>query len=171
MRLGLGARRMWWAWSVGFIVFGIIEAVVLHLIGTALLPGPVAAALDVVVGAATLALLVAFVSPLWSAHTVSDDGVARLRLGLLGSVVVQPGVVAQARTYTPTAIKPAEPGVGFDEETGRLSLVRSPSSPLVLLTFTHPVPARTQVFRRVLAAECLVGTDDAQRLLGVLAKS
>ncbi|MFD6141640.1 hypothetical protein [Promicromonospora sp. NPDC060271] len=171
MRIGLGARRVWWAWSAGLVVLGFIEALVLHLIGNALLPGPVAVALDVVVGAATLALLVVFVSPLWSAHTVSDEGVAHLRLGLLGSVVVRPGDVAQAGSHTPTAIKPAEPGVGFDDETGRLSLVRSPTSPLVLLTFTRPVPARMQVFRRVLATECLAGTDDPQRLLEALAES
>jgi hypothetical protein len=170
MRLGLGGRGAWWVWSAGCVAFGAIEVLVLHLVGSALLPGPAALALDVLVDVLTLAVLVAFVSPLWSTHTVSDDGSARLRFGLLGSIVVRPGDVARARSFTPTAARPAEVGVGFDDETCRLTLVRSPASPLVFASFTRPVPARVQLFRRVLTAECLVSTDDAQRLVAALGR-
>ncbi|MFI6428394.1 hypothetical protein [Promicromonospora sp. NPDC050880] len=168
MRLGLGGRGVWWAWSAGFVAFSAIEVLVLHLIGGALLPRPAALKLDVVIGVITLALLVAFVSPLWSVHTVADDGTARLRFGLLGSIAVHPRDVARARSFTPTATRPAEAGVGLDQETGRVTLIRSPGSPLVLATFARPIPARVQLFRRVLAAECVVGTDDAHRLVAAL---
>jgi hypothetical protein len=170
MRLGLGRRGAWWLWSAGFVAFGALEALVLHLVGGALLPRPAALTLDVVVDVLTLAVLFAFVSPLWSAHTVTDDGTARLRFGMLGSIGVRPGDTAGARPFTPTAARPAEVGVGFDDETCRLTLVRSPESPLVFASFTRPVPARIQLFRRVLAAECLVSTDDARRLLAALGR-
>lgn len=148
---------------------GFAGAVVLHLIGDAALGRPAALGVDLVADTLTLALLVAFVSPLWSVHTVCDDGTAHLRLGLLGSVAVHPGDVARARSFTPTPARPAKAGAGFDERTGRLSLIRSPASPLVFATFTRPVPARVRLFRRVLAAECLVSTDDAHRLVATLA--
>lgn len=170
MRLGLGRRGVWWVWSAGFVAFGVVEVLGLHLIGSVLLPAPAGLALDVVMSVLTLAVLVAFVSPLWSAHTLSDDGAARLRCGMLGSIVVRPDDIARARPFTPTAARPAEAGAGFDDETGRLSLVRSPASPLVFASFTRPVPGRVQLFRRVLAAECLVSTDDAQRLVAALGR-
>ena len=62
-------------------------------------------------------------------------------------------------------------GVGFDEQTGRLSLIRSPASPLVFASLIRPVPDRVQFFRRGLAAESLVSTHDAQRLVIALADS
>ena len=171
MRLGLGGRGVWWVLSAGLVVFGSVEVLVLHLIGGALLPRPAALTLDVVIGTLTLAVVIAFVSPLWSAHTVSEDGTVRLRFGMLGSITLCPGDIAHVRSFTPTAARPAETGIGFDGRTGRLGLVRSPASPLVFASFTRPVPARVQLFRRVLAAECVVSTDDAQHLVTVLVDS
>lgn len=170
MRLGLGRRGVWWTWSTGFVAIGAIEALVLHLIGSALLPRPALLVLDLVLGGLTLALLVAFVSPLWSAHTVSDDGTTRLRFGMLGSIAVHPRDVARARSFTPTATRPVGAGSGFDPAAGRVTLVRSPAPPLMFATFTRPVPARVHLFRRVLAAECVVSTDGAQRLVTILEK-
>ena len=65
-RLGLGKRGVWWGWSAGFV--GAAETLDRHLTGSALLLRQAALALDIVVGALTLARLVAFLFPLWSAH-------------------------------------------------------------------------------------------------------
>ncbi|WP_369370428.1 hypothetical protein AB1046_16750 [Promicromonospora sp. Populi] len=164
---GLGGRGPWLALVAGLVVLGGIEVLVLHLIAGALLPVPVALAVDLVAGVLTAALLVAFVSPLWSRHRVAG-GVVRFRFGWVGAVDVPLADVASAAVHRPTTTKPLELGVGFDETTGRTSLVRSTASPAVLVELSRPVEGRVQVWRRVRTSSVLVGVASPEDLLQAL---
>ncbi|MEV0892887.1 hypothetical protein [Promicromonospora sp. NPDC050262] len=165
--LGLGRRGPWFGLVAGVAALGAIEVLVQHLVAGALLPAPVALAVDLLVGVLTAALVVLFVSPLWSRHHVSD-GVARLRLGWLGAVDVAAPDVVSAAVYRPTAARPLELGAGFDESTGRLSLVRTTTSPAVLIELSQPVAGRVQVMRKVRATSVLVGVAAPDELLRTL---
>ncbi|MFE7509031.1 hypothetical protein [Promicromonospora sp. NPDC057488] len=167
---GLGGRGSWFGLVAGVAALGAVEVLVLHLIGNALLPRPVALAVDVVAGVLTAALLAAFVSPLWSRHRVAD-GVVRLRLGWVAAVDVAPGDVVSATLYRPTAAAPLELGAGFDEDTGRVSLVRTTAAPAVLVGLSRPVAARVQVLRGVRATSVLVGVAEPDELLRALSPS
>lgn len=167
MNLGLGARGPWLGLVAGVLALGAIEVVVLHLLVGVLLPAGLALAVDVVVGGLTAALLVAVASPLWSRHRV-QDGVARLRLGWVAAVDVPLDAVTAARVHMPRPTAPPELGAGFDEASGRLELVRAPSSPLALVELARPTPARVQLFRRVETTSVVVGTDDAEALARAL---
>ncbi|MFI2361544.1 hypothetical protein [Promicromonospora sp. NPDC019610] len=164
---GLGGRGSWLAMVAGVVALGAVEVLVLHLVAGALLPAPVALAVDLVVGVLTVALVVLFVSPLWARHRVSD-GVARFRLGWLGAVDVAPGDVLSATVHRPTAVRPLELGVGFDEDIGRVSLVRTTAAPAVLIELSRPVAARVQVLRAVRATSVLVGVAEPDDLLRAL---
>ena len=151
----------------GVTLGGILEAVVVSRLGRAVLPGPVATALDAVVAVVTLVLLVALASPLWSRHLLGEDHV-RLRLGWIGDVVVPLAHVRSATAYTAPVMQPAQLGADFDPATGRLSLIRSSASNLVLLELNGDVPARYQGLRHVRACAVLVSVDDAAGFLEAL---
>ncbi|MFD6446075.1 hypothetical protein ACFWEJ_13325 [Promicromonospora sp. NPDC060204] len=167
---GLGGRGPWLGLVASVVALGAVEVLVLHLVAGALLPAPVALAVDVVTGVLTGALVVLFVSPLWSRHRVSD-GVARFRLGWLGAVDVAACDVVSATPYRPTAVRPLELGVGFDDDAGRVSLVRTTAAPAVLIELSRPVEARVQVLRGVRATSVLVGVTEPDELLRVLAST
>ncbi|WP_020013602.1 hypothetical protein [Promicromonospora sukumoe] len=165
---GLGTRGPWLGLVAGVAALGAVEVLVLHLVAAALLPRPVALAVDVVAGALTAALLAAFVSPLRSRHRVVD-GVARLRLGWVAAVDVVLDDVASATVHRPTAAAPLELGAAFDEDTGRVSLVRATTAPAVLVELSRPVAARVQVLRKVRTTSVLVGVAEPDELLRALA--
>ncbi|MFD7021561.1 hypothetical protein [Promicromonospora sukumoe] len=167
---GLGGRGPWLGLVAGVAALGVVEVLVLHLIAGALLPRPVALTVDVVAGVLTAALLAAFVSPLWSRHRVAD-GVVRLRLGWVAAVDVALDDVVSATVYRATAARPLELGAGFDEETGRVSLVRTTSAPAVLVELSRPAAARVQVLRGVRATSVLVGVAEPDELLRALTPS
>lgn len=166
-RFGLGRRGPWTGLAAGLLVLGALEAFVLHAVAAAVLPDAAALVVDVVVGGSTLAVVVVLASPLWSRHRLRG-GVAGLRLGGVGGVDVPLDAVASARVHVPGATSPPELGAGHDAATGRLSLVRAPSSPCVVVELSRPLPARVQVLRRVETSSVLVGTDDAEALVAAL---
>ena len=144
----------------GVTLVGVLEAFVLSRLGRAVLPDPVAAALDAVVAVATLAVLAALASPLWSSHRLDDERV-RLRLGWLAEAVVPLACVRAVAPYTSPLWQPAQLGTDFDPDTGCLSLVRSASSALVRFELEGDVAARHQGLRHVRARVVLVSVDDA----------
>ncbi|GAA2245476.1 hypothetical protein GCM10010413_56570 [Promicromonospora sukumoe] len=165
---GLGGRGPWLGLVAGVAALGVVEVLVLHLVAGALLPRPVALTVDVVAGVLTAALLAAFVSPLWSRHRVAD-GVVRLRLGWVAAVDVALDDVVSAAVYRAAPARPLELGAGFDEETGRVSLVRTMAAPAVLIELSRPAAARVQVLRKVRASSVLVGVAEPDELLRALA--
>jgi hypothetical protein len=151
----------------GVTLVGVLEAFVLSRLGRAVLPDPVAAALDAVVAVGTLALLAALASPLWSSHQLDDERV-RLRLGWLAEAAVPLACVRSVAPYTPPVLQPAQLGTDFDPDTGCLSLVRSASSALVRFELKGDVAARHQGLRHVRARVVLVSVDDAAELVGAV---
>lgn len=166
-RFGLGRRGNWALLVAGVTLVGILEAVVVSLIGRAVLPDPVATALDVVVALGTLILLAALASPLWSSHRLDDERV-RLRLGWLGEVVVPLVLIGSVTRYTAPVMQPAQLGTDYDPVTGRLALIRSGTSALVLLELDGDVAARYQGLRHVQARAVLISVDDAARFVAAV---
>jgi hypothetical protein len=166
-RFGLGRRGTWALLLAGVTLVGILEAVALSLLGGAVLPDPVATVLDAVVALGTLTVLTALASPLWSSHRLDDERV-RLRLGWLGDVVVPLVRIGSVTRYTAPVLQPAQLGTDFDPATGRLSLVRSGASALVLLELNGDVAARYQGLRHVHARAVLISVDDAARFVAAV---
>ncbi|MFF2550062.1 hypothetical protein ACFVUS_03635 [Nocardia sp. NPDC058058] len=166
-RIGMGARTGWWAVVAGMTVIGVLEAVVLHFLATALLPAVVARIVDAVVGGATALLLIAVASPLWSAIRV-DAARVRARFGWLAAVDIPRREIDAVECFRPPPQRPAELGLDFDPESGLLSFLRSPGSPLVRIDFRDELPARTHGIRTVRARAVLLSTADAERLLAAL---
>ncbi|MGX1810119.1 hypothetical protein ACWIGI_30765 [Nocardia sp. NPDC055321] len=162
-RIGLGGRSGWSALVAGLCVLGVLEAVVLHFLVTALLPEVVARVVDIVVGAATLVLLAAVASPLWSGVRVTD-ALLRVRFGWLAALDIPLTSITAIAQFTPPARDPAELGLAVDEDSGHLTVIRSPSSPLLRIEFTPPVPARTLAFRRVRATSLTLSVTDPDSL-------
>ena len=166
-RFGLGGRGAWTLLVAGVTLVGILEAYVVSRLGRAVLPAPIATAVDAVVAVGTLALLVAVASPLWSRHRLDREQV-RLRLGWLGGVAVPLRRVGSATPYTAPVRRPVQLGVDFSPATGRLSLIRASTSPHVLLELDGDVLARYQAVRHVRARAVLVSVDDASRFVSAL---
>ncbi|MEV6278414.1 hypothetical protein [Nocardia sp. NPDC051832] len=167
LRIGMGRRGGWLALVGGIAAFGVLEAVVLHLIVEAVAPRSVVLVVDVVAGSLTLLFVVAVASPTWSVHRVTA-GALRARFGWLAAANVPLSAIASVTPYQPTVRRPAQLGLDFDEDTGLLSLIRSPSSPLLRVELTTAVAARTQLLQRVSARALLLSTDDPERLRAAL---
>ncbi|MCO7271818.1 MULTISPECIES: hypothetical protein [Cellulosimicrobium] len=174
-RLGAGARGQWWALVAGVVGLGAVEVLTVHLVAGALLPDVAALVVDVVLGLATLALVLALASPLWASVRLGPDALV-VRFGWVGGVVVPRADVVAAGTWTGTAVRPVEIGAGHDdpadggERTGAhgvVSFVRSARSPVVRLDLAAPVAARVAGTRRVTATTVLVGVDDPEPLLAL----
>ncbi len=163
----MGRRGGWLALVVGIAAFGLLEAVVLHLIVKAVAPQPIVLLVDVVVGALTALFVIAVASPSWSVHRVTRDAL-RARFGWLAAANVPLAVIASVTPYQPSLRRPAQLGLDFDEDTAMLSLIRSPSSPLLRVDLTTAIAARTQLLRRVSARALLLSTDDPERLRAAL---
>lgn len=156
------------------VAFGAVEVVTVHLVAGALLPDVAALVVDVVLGVATLVLVVALASPLWASYRLGADALV-LRFGWVGGVVVPRADVVRATEYRGTAARPVELGAGHDvaDETadepaaGVVSFVRSTRSPVVRLDLGAPVTARVAGTRRVTATTVLVGVDDPDPLLAL----
>ncbi|MFB8000912.1 hypothetical protein [Nocardia sp. NPDC056000] len=163
----MGTRGGWWAVVAGMTVVGVLEAVVLHFLATALLPTVAARIVDAVVGGETLLVLLAAASPLWSVIRV-DNARVRARFGWLAAVDIPRTEIGKAERFRPTPQRPAELGLDFDADSELLSFIRSPGSPLVRIDFRAELPARTRGTRRVRARAVLLSTSDAERLLAAL---
>ncbi|MFF2266894.1 hypothetical protein ACFVTZ_01395 [Cellulosimicrobium cellulans] len=174
-RLGAGARREWWALVAGVLALGAVEVLTVHLVADALLPGVAALAVDVILGLATLALLLTLASPLWTSVRLGPDDLV-VRFGWVGGVVVPRADVVDAAPWTGTAARPIEIGAGHDDPAdggerhgahGVVSFVRSTRSPVVRLDLAAPVVARVAGTRRVTATTVLVGVDEPEPLLAL----
>ncbi|MGW4245006.1 hypothetical protein [Nocardia sp. NPDC004722] len=165
--IGLGGRRAWAELAGGIVVLGVLEAAAVHFVGRAVLPGSVAGVVDLVAGVLTLAVVAAFVSPLWGSVRISERRI-RIRFGWIAAVEVPLEMVGSVREYRADVRHPVELGLDFDAESGLLSIVRSPSSALVRMELSTPVPARTQGWRRVAARGVLVSVDDARRVIDAI---
>lgn len=160
--MGLGRRGGWAALALGVTAVGALEAVVLHFLARAYLPPVAALCVDIGAGALTLAFVVAFASPLWGS-IVLDESRFRLRFGWLATIEAPVADIVAVHPHRADAFRPAELGLDFDEETRLLSIVRSPSAPLIRVEFREPLPARTQLWRHVAARALLASIDDATR--------
>ncbi|UGT43993.1 hypothetical protein LTV02_11665 [Nocardia yamanashiensis] len=166
-RIGLGGRAGWNALVAGMAGLGVLEAAILHFAGTALLPSMAAHLLDLVVGVLTLAFLLAAASPLWTRIRI-DDTTIHARFGWLGSLDIARAEVSAVGPHRATPQRPAQLGMDFDAESGLLSWVRSPTSPLVRIDFDVSLPARTQGWKRIEARSLLLSVDDADHALAAL---
>lgn len=162
-RIGAGGRRGWALLVAGMCALGVLEALVLHLIGSNYLPSGVSLALDAVVAVLTVGFLIAVASPLWSSHRVRA-GELRVRFGWLTTVNIALSLIQAVTPYRSTPQRPAELGLDFEEDSATLSAFRSPSSPLVRIELTEPVAARTQGLKRVRAKVIRISVDDAELL-------
>ncbi|WP_264030511.1 hypothetical protein [Cellulosimicrobium sp. SH8] len=177
-RVGAGPRRQWGALVAGVVAFGAVEVLTVHLVAGALLPDAAALVVDVVLGLATVGLVVVLASPLWASYRLGPDALV-LRFGWVGGVVVPRADVVGAAPYEGTPARPVELGAGHDPGTadvggraaepahGVVSFVRSTRSPVVRLDLAAPVVARVAGTRRVTAATVLVGVDDPEPVLAL----
>ncbi|MEU0542985.1 hypothetical protein ABZ319_24245 [Nocardia sp. NPDC005978] len=163
-RIGLGGRAGWAGLVAGLCLLGVLEAAVLHFLAAALLPETVALVVDIVAVAATAALLLAVASPLWS-HTRLTPTTVHARFGLLAAIDIPRTAITGITSVHTTPAQPAELGLAFDEDSGALSFIRSPASPVLRIDFAAPLPARTAGLRRVHATALLVSTSDSGALL------
>ncbi|MFE9577825.1 hypothetical protein ACFYO1_15665 [Nocardia sp. NPDC006044] len=161
MRMGLGRRGAWAALLAGVGALGVVEFSVLHLLANGLLPSTVALVIDLVVGIPTAALIVAVASPLWSTHRLDRTGL-HLRFGWLAAIDIPLNRVGTAAAYRPPVQHPAQTGLDFDEKSSTWTAIRSPSSALVRIDLTDPIPARTQGWRRVTARSVVISVDKAE---------
>lgn len=161
VRLGLGRRGAWAALLAGVGGLGVVEFSVLHLLANGLLPSTVALIIDLVVGIPTAALIVAVASPLWSTHRL-DRTELHLRFGWLAAIDIPLNLIEAAAVYRPPVQHPAQTGLDFDEKSSRWTAIRSPSSALVRIDLTEPIPARTQGWRRVSARSVVISVDNAE---------
>ncbi|QLY33407.1 hypothetical protein H0264_15275 [Nocardia huaxiensis] len=162
-RMGLGRSGGWWGLAAGIVLLGILEAAVLHFLARALLPHPAALVVDVVAGSLTLLLVAAFLSPLWGSYRLTPR-VLRLRFGWLAAVDIPLSAIADIRPHRADPRRPAELGLDFDHDSGLLSVIRSPSAPLVRIELNTEVEARTQGWKRVRARAILASADNADSL-------
>ncbi|MGW2662243.1 hypothetical protein ACWCW7_14865 [Nocardia tengchongensis] len=163
-RIGLGHRGPWTLLLAGIIALGLLEAAVLHLLARAFLPATAATCVDVLAGTLTLAVILAFASPLWGSITLTPT-TFRLRFGVLASATIGITNIAAARTKPPNPRHPAELGLDFDNPSALLSIIRSPKSPLLQLDLHEPISVRTQGWRRVHASSVLTSVSDPTPLL------
>ena len=70
--------------------------------------------------------------------------------------------------HTAPAMQPAQLGTDFAPAAGRLSLVRSGASALVLLELDGDVHARCQGLRRVRARAVVISVDDAGKFVAAV---
>ncbi|MBL1074449.1 hypothetical protein JK358_08570 [Nocardia sp. 2] len=162
-RMGLGRRGAWAALTAGIAVLGLLEAAVLHFLAGAFLPDGVAVAVDVVPAVLTLLVVLAFASPLRGSVRVDAECV-RVRFGWLAAANIPLPSIADIRPHVTDPRNPVELGLDFDEASGLLSLIRSPSSPLVRIGLESAVPARTMGLRSIAARAVLVSVGDADML-------
>ncbi len=165
-RVGAGSHGQWSALVAGVVAIGAVEGVMVHLVAGALLPPVAALVTDLVLGLATLVVLLALASPLWSSYRLGPDALT-VRFGWVGSVAVRRADVRGASLHTGTAARPVELGVGHDDELRVASFVRSTASPVVRLELAAPVTARVAGTRRVPATAVLVSVDDPGVLLAL----
>lgn len=177
-QVGAGSRRQWGALVAGVVAVGAVEVLTVHLVAGALLPDAAALVVDVVLGLATLGLVVVLASPLWASYRLGPDALV-LRFGWVGGVVVPRDRVVGAAPYAGTPARPVELGAGHDPGTvdagghaagathGVVSFVRSTRSTVVRLDLAAPVTARVAGTRRVAATVVLVGVDDPAPLLAL----
>ncbi|MFC9437752.1 hypothetical protein [Nocardia sp. NPDC057030] len=161
VRMGSGRRGAWAALLAGVGALGVVEFSVLHLLANGLLPSTVAFVIDLVVGIPTAALIVAIASPLWSTHRLDRTGL-HLRFGWLATIDIPLHLVDAVAAYRPPVQHPAQTGLDFDEKSATWTAIRSPSSPLVRIDLTDPIPARTQGWRRVTARSAVISVDNAE---------
>lgn len=166
-QIGSGGRAGWSALVAGMAVLGVLEAAILHFAATAFLPATAAHLLDLVVGVLTLAFLLAVASPLWTRIRI-DDTTIHARFGWLGALDIPAAEVSATVPHHPTPQRPAQLGMDFDADSGLLSWVRSPTSPLIRIDFRTGLPARTQGWKRIEARSLLLSVDDADRALAAL---
>ncbi|MFE4461216.1 hypothetical protein ACFROC_28015 [Nocardia tengchongensis] len=123
-----------------------------------------ATCVDVLAGTLTLALILAFASPLWGSITLTPT-TFRLHFGILAAIDIDVTNIAAVREMKPNPRHPAELGLDFDDNSALLSIIRSPKSPLLQLDLHEPIPARTQGWRRVHASSVLTSVSDPTPLL------
>ncbi|MEU7144221.1 hypothetical protein ABZ942_32585 [Nocardia sp. NPDC046473] len=167
VRLGLGRRGAWTALLAGVGALGVVEFSVLHLLATGLLPHPAALIIDLVIGIPTATLILAVASPLWSTHRLTRTHL-HLRFGWLAAIDIPPPLIHDASTYRPPVQHPAQTGLDFDSKSATWSAIRSPASPLIRITLTDPIPARTQAWRRVSPRSIVISVDNADTFLSAL---
>ncbi|WP_370012423.1 hypothetical protein [Nocardia cyriacigeorgica] len=162
-RIGLGRRGGWAGLVAGIGALGLLEAAVLHFLAHAFLPTGIATAVDLVAAALTVLVIVALASPLWGWLRVDATGV-RLRFGWLAAIDIPAAAIADVREQPTDIRNPVTLGLDFDSDTGLLTVVRAPSSPLIRITLTTEIGARTQGWRRVQARAVLASVDNIDAL-------
>ncbi|WP_157172447.1 hypothetical protein [Nocardia pneumoniae] len=120
----------------------------MHFLAHAFLPPAPALAVDAIAAAFTLLVIAAFASPLWGSFRL-DSTTLRLRFGWLAAVDITLSGIDTIRPHKADIRDPAELGLDFDRESALLTVVRSPSSPLVRIELTAEVAARTQGCKHV----------------------
>lgn len=162
-RFGLGRNGAWSALAAGVATLGVLETAVLHFLARAYLPAAAAVTVDTVAVAVTLLAILAFASPLWGSFRL-DSTALRLRFGWLASVRIPLPDIDTIRPATAGLRRPVTLGLDYDQRSGLLSVVRSPSSPLVRIELTTPIRARTQGWKHVRVRTVLATIDDPDLL-------
>ena len=96
---------------IGLAVLAVVEVPVIGFLVRAIVPGAAASAIQAVLGAVTLAVLLALASPLLTRHRI-DGGVLRIRYGLL--------VAADVPLEDVEAVRPVRVPVGLLQPMGAL---------------------------------------------------
>jgi hypothetical protein len=159
----LGSRRGWGWLVVLLVVLGGVETIVVTLITHQLLPMKAALVVDAIVVNWTVVAMYAFASPMWGRVEMRGDSLV-VRFGLVGSLRVPIQAILDAAPHQAPAMTPLQLGGGFDEASGRMSLVRSTTSESVIVTFRIPVAGRVQLLRPVLARSLVLTTSGAAAL-------
>ena len=153
-----------WMWLVIFLVtMGGAEALVVVLITHRLLPVAWAIAVDALVLNWTAVAIYAFASPLWGAVEIDQTSLV-VRFGMVGVVRAPVEAIGEARVFTAPPRAPLQLGAGFDQDSGRINLVRSTTSQNVIVTFGIPVTGRVRLYKPVLASSMVLTTSDAATL-------
>lgn len=163
----LGPRRSW-AWlTAGVTALAAAEIIGLAAIAHAVLPGPVAWAVDLAVLLPSILVLVA-VGSVFTGRITVDAEHLRVHFGLLGGAVVARADIDRAELFVPTAVRPVGLGIEVPAGSHQVTVSRGGTVEFVRVLLDRPVEVRTALRRLAGVNELVLGTSEPHRLIAAL---